>query len=60
MPRKAPPPKGLVRGWLLLLAAVAIDAVGMLTYFVPLVGELADAAWAPVSAVLVNWLFRTR
>eukprot|EP00666_Eupelagonemidae_sp_cell4sb_P007191 gene7191-10267_t len=42
MPRKAPPPKGLVRGWLLLLAA------------------LADAARAPVSAVLVNWLFRTR
>lgn len=35
-----------------LLFCIAMDAVGMLTYFVPAIGEWGDTVWAPLSAYI--------
>lgn len=40
-----------------LLASLAIDFVGSASFAVPVVGELADLLWAPVSAKLVSALY---
>jgi hypothetical protein len=40
-----------------LIAALAIDGMGMLSYLIPGVGEMFDAVWAPVSAILVYFMF---
>lgn len=40
-----------------LLVSILIDLVGVASYAVPLAGEGADLAWAPVSALLVNYLY---
>ena len=39
--------------WLCIL----LDAVGMLSYFIPSIGEWMDTAWAPISAYLFDLLF---
>ena len=38
---------------LLLIAAIAIDAIGMLSFLIPGVGEAFDAIWAPVSSYFI-------
>ena len=43
--------------WAILLLAVVIDAVGCTSYLLPGIGEAEDAAWAPISAVLVQALY---
>lgn len=40
-----------------LALCVLIDFVGIASFAAPGVGEVADAGWAPVSALLVNYLF---
>ena len=42
-----------------LLACIAMDAVGMASYFLPLVGETFDAFWAIVAAVVFYRWFRS-
>ncbi len=39
--------------WLCIL----LDAVGMLSYFIPSIGEWMDTAWAPISAVIYGIIF---
>jgi hypothetical protein len=39
-----------------LLFCIAMDIIGYATYAIPFVGELADLAWAPISAMI---FFRT-
>ena len=39
--------------WLCIL----IDLIGILSYVIPNVGELTDAIWAPISAILFSVLF---
>jgi hypothetical protein len=41
-----------------LMAAIALDCVGMLTFLAPGLGELADVAWAPIAAVANFLMFR--
>lgn len=41
-----------------LLLALAFDAVGMLTFLAPGLGEVIDVAWAPIAAVANFFLFR--
>jgi hypothetical protein len=43
--------------WLKLGASIVIDGVGVSTYVLPGAGEVGDAGWAPVSAVLVQSLY---
>jgi len=42
-----------------LAACLAMDAVGMASYFLPLVGETFDALWAVVAAVVFYRWFRS-
>ena len=43
-----------------LIVSLAIDAVGASSFVLPVVGELFDIGWAPVSAALVWYLYGDR
>jgi hypothetical protein len=40
-----------------LLLCILIDLFGVASFAAPGVGEVADIGWAPISALLVNYLF---
>ncbi|CAM9822438.1 unnamed protein product [Chrysoparadoxa australica] len=40
-----------------LLVSILIDLIGMSSYTIPIGGELADVGWAPISAVLIWYLY---
>jgi len=44
--------------YLLLFASLLFDAVGMLSFMVPGVGEFSDVIWAPVSALLIYKMYK--
>ena len=46
-------PQPLPPLWLCIL----IDAIGVLSYFIPGIGEWVDTVWAPISAYLFSLLF---
>jgi len=37
-----------------------MDAIGYFSYAIPLLGELSDIIWAPVSAIIFFFTFRSR
>jgi hypothetical protein len=41
-----------------LIYALIIDFIGMLSYLIPAAGDIVDFIWAPVSGVLIYFLFR--
>ncbi|MCU0386991.1 MAG: hypothetical protein MUE71_00100 [Chitinophagaceae bacterium] len=43
-----------------LVFCLAMDAVGMLTYSIPFLGEFGDIVWAPVSAIIFYLSFGGR
>lgn len=43
-----------------LISAIAIDLIGLSSYFIPAIGEAGDIAWAPISGVLIYLLFPNR
>ena len=43
--------------WLKLFLCIFIDLLGTSSFVLPVVGELEDIAWGPVSAVAVKYLF---
>lgn len=45
------------RSSLKLVIALLIDLIGVMSYLIPSFGELFDAFWAPLSALLVFLLF---
>jgi len=46
-----------LKSFLKLFLSVIIDLVGFGTYAVPVVGELGDVIWAPLSASLIYLLY---
>ncbi len=40
-----------------LLLCIILDAMGMLTFSIPFIGEFADVLWAPVSSMIYMRLF---
>jgi hypothetical protein len=40
-----------------LLAGILFDLIGMLSYLFPVVGELTDVIWAPISGYLMTKLY---
>ncbi len=46
--------------FLKLLAVIGIDALGMLSYLIPGLGELSDIVIAPLSALLLYAVFKSR
>lgn len=43
-----------------LVIALLIDFIGVISYFFPVMGELLDAFWAPLSAILVFIFFKRK
>jgi hypothetical protein len=41
-----------------LMVSIALDCVGMMSFLVPGVGELADVVWAPIAAAANFLMFR--
>ena len=41
-----------------LFLGILFDVIGMLTYAVPFFGEFADVIWAPISGILMMWLYK--
>jgi len=41
-----------------LLLGLLFDAVGMISYIIPGIGEFSDAIWAPISAWLMTKLYK--
>lgn len=42
----------------MLVLSLLFDAIGMLTYLVPVFGEITDIFWAPLSAILLIIMFK--
>ncbi|WP_372744605.1 hypothetical protein [Lutibacter sp.] len=42
----------------LLLFSILFDAIGMLSFMVPFIGETFDVLWAPVSAFLIYKMYK--
>ena len=41
----------------LLFWSIFLDAVGMLSFVIPVVGEFSDVIWAPVAAFLIYRIY---
>ena len=42
----------------LLALSILFDAIGMLSFAIPGIGEFSDIVWAPISAILVIKMFK--
>lgn len=42
----------------LLIFCLIFDLIGMLSYLLPILGEVVDIIWAPLSAILIFIMFR--
>ena len=42
----------------MLVLSLLFDGIGMLTYLVPVFGEVTDIFWAPISAILLIIMFK--
>ena len=40
-----------------LAISLGVDAVGMMTYSIPVFGESADVVWAPLSAAVIYLMY---
>jgi len=45
--------------WGKLAVSLVIDALGSATYLLPIVGEVADIAWAPIQTILIMAMYDT-
>lgn len=41
----------------LLIVSIVIDAIGMISYLLPVFGETLDAFWSPIYVLLLNSLY---
>jgi hypothetical protein len=41
-----------------LILGVVFDAIGMMSFTVPMVGEFSDVVWAPVAAYLMTRMYK--
>lgn len=41
-----------------LFLGIILDLIGMLTYLVPFFGEFADTIWAPVSGIILAYMYK--
>lgn len=41
-----------------LVLGLFFDAIGMLSFSIPWIGEFGDVVWAPVSGVLMAWMYK--
>jgi hypothetical protein len=43
--------------YIVLGICLLMDAIGMLTYLIPGIAETMDLVWAPISSMILYWLF---
>lgn len=41
-----------------LLLGLLFDALGMLSFTIPFVGEFTDVVWAPLAGFLMTWMYK--
>lgn len=41
-----------------LILGIVFDAIGMLSFSIPLIGEFSDVIWAPVAGFLMTWMYK--
>lgn len=41
-----------------LFLGILFDLIGMLSFTIPLVGEFTDVVWAPLSAILMAYMYK--
>ena len=41
-----------------LVLGILFDAIGMLSFSVPLIGEFSDVIWAPFAGFLMTWMYK--
>ncbi len=41
-----------------LIFSLALDAIGMLSFSIPFIGEFADVVWAPISGFIMVWMYK--
>jgi hypothetical protein len=41
-----------------LFLGILFDLIGMLTYLIPFLGEFADTIWAPVSGMILAYMYK--
>jgi len=43
-----------------LILGILFDAIGMLSFSIPLIGEFSDVVWAPMAGFLMTWMYKGR
>lgn len=41
-----------------LALSILFDCIGMLSFGIPFIGEFSDVIWAPVSGLLMAWMYK--
>lgn len=41
-----------------LVLGILFDAIGMLSFTVPFIGEFSDVIWAPLAGFLMTWMYK--
>jgi hypothetical protein len=41
-----------------LVLGLLFDAIGMLSFTVPFLGEFSDVVWAPLAGFLMTWMYK--
>lgn len=48
----------MTKKYKLLLLSILFDAIGMVSFIIPGVGEFSDVIWAPVSVYFITKMFK--
>jgi hypothetical protein len=43
-----------------LILGIVFDAIGMLSFSIPMIGEFSDVVWAPMAGFLMTWMYKGR
>jgi amino acid permease len=38
--------------------SLLFDAIGMMSFMLPVIGEFADVVWAPISGLIMVWMYK--
>lgn len=41
-----------------LVLSLLFDAIGMMSFTIPFIGEFADIIWAPISGMIMVWMYK--
>ncbi|WP_432673302.1 hypothetical protein [Flavobacterium sp. SM2513] len=41
-----------------LVLSLLFDAIGMMSFSIPFLGEFPDVVWAPISGLLMVWMYK--